>query len=85
MLPDGKFYVLLYGYGPVELHSHLVLQCALCRFLRLHRRLSVRSPENQKIRYSEETVVREIFQRDKTNEIIGENIMNYIFCSGDTA
>lgn len=44
----------------------------------------VRLLENQKVRCLEETGVREIFQRDKTNEIIGENIMNYIFCSGDT-
>ena len=40
--------------------------------------MSVRSPENQKVRCLEETGVREIFQRDKTNEIIGKNIMNYI-------
>ena len=44
----------------------------------------VRLLENQKVRCLEETGVREIFQRDKTNEIIGDNIMNYIFCSGDT-
>ena len=44
----------------------------------------VRLLENQKVRCLEETGVREIFQRDKTNEIIGKNIMNYIFCSGDT-